>query len=358
MNQYQTDLYGLGIELVHVLGHRRGATIKNAVDVKMAVDAVSLMASLPHIDVYVIVSGDRDFIHVLKELRRHGKTVVGVSPNSAVSGDFSSLCDRFLRYEALTSAVAPDGVESMEEVRAKLGEIVGESRRSAGLGGQDDAAQGAVLQLRREHVRFPELRELPRQDEQGGAHRPRAGDRGRPAGLPGFRDRAVRRGRSGRRGAAGTVGQAEGDALRTGPGAAAGLLARLCQAMAAHAEPFTLNEVHESMQEAGPGAPAFGDIVKYARALYMGGALAVVDSQDGMFFRDRGMSLTLDPVTAESLVLAYETAVATRVVATAGETPVDAASVCVVLGLDSASPDDLGYCGGVLDAAKRQRGSC
>lgn len=62
VNQYQADLYGLGIELVHVLGQRRGVLIKNAVDVKMAVDAVSLMSSLPHIDVYVIVSGDRDFM--------------------------------------------------------------------------------------------------------------------------------------------------------------------------------------------------------------------------------------------------------------------------------------------------------
>ena len=124
VNQYQADLYGLGIDLVHVFGQRRGALIKNAVDVKMAVDAVSLMSSLPHIDVYVIVSGDRDFIHVLKELRRHGKTVIGVSPNSAVSSDFSSLCDRFVRYEALTSAVEPTGAESIGEVRAKLAEIV------------------------------------------------------------------------------------------------------------------------------------------------------------------------------------------------------------------------------------------
>ena len=124
VNQYQSDLYGLGIELVHVFGQRRGAVLKNAVDVKMAVDAVSLISSLPHIDIYVIVSGDRDFIHVLKELRRHGKTVIGISPNSAVSSDFSSLCDRFVRYEALTSTMEPTGVESIAEVRAKLAEIV------------------------------------------------------------------------------------------------------------------------------------------------------------------------------------------------------------------------------------------
>ena len=58
------------------------------------------------------------------ELRRHGKTVIGVSPNGAVSKDFSALCDRFLRYEALTSSVEPAGAESISEVRAELGEVV------------------------------------------------------------------------------------------------------------------------------------------------------------------------------------------------------------------------------------------
>ena len=69
---------------------------------------------------------------------------------------------------------------------------------------------------------------------------------------------------------------------------------------------------------------AFGDLVKYARTLYLGGALAVEEDQSEVFFRDRSMSLTLDPPVAESLVLAYETAAAARVVAVAGETRVDA----------------------------------
>lgn len=50
--------------------------------------------------------------------------MVGVSPNSAVSKDFSALCDRFVHYEALTSSVEPTGAESISEVRAKLGEVV------------------------------------------------------------------------------------------------------------------------------------------------------------------------------------------------------------------------------------------
>ena len=66
------------------------------------------------------------------------------------------------------------------------------------------------------------------------------------------------------------------------------------------------------------------------------------------------MELRLDPHTAESLVLAYETTVATRLVATAGETLIDADQVCAVLGLDPGEPGDLAYCGHVLSAAKRR----
>ena len=162
VNQYQTDLYGLGIDLIHVLGRRRGAALKNAVDVKMAVDAVSLMAMLPHINVYVIASGDRDFIHVLKELRRHGKIVVGVSPSSAVSEDFAGLCDRFLRYEALTESPAPTGAESIEKRTqdARRGPAR-ESRRRPRQRTQDRTTSPTVIELRRERLWLHELQQLP-----------------------------------------------------------------------------------------------------------------------------------------------------------------------------------------------------
>ena len=107
VNKYQAALYRLGVDLVHVFGKFGSTGFKNAVDVKMAVDAIGAVAALPHINTFVIVSGDRDFIHVLKALRQHGKIVVGVSPASSTSDDFAALCDRFVRYEALAAAYAP-----------------------------------------------------------------------------------------------------------------------------------------------------------------------------------------------------------------------------------------------------------
>ena len=353
VNQDQTDLYGRGIELVHVFGQRRGATIKNAVDVKMAVDAVSLMSSLPHIDVYVIVSGDRDFIHVLKELRRHGKTVIGVSPNSAVSIDFSSLCDRFLRYEALTSTVEPQGVESIGAVRAKLAEILRDNPdgllgsevktmlRRALSSSFDESAYGfrsfaSFLQEMGKVVKVVpapatggDLRVYP--ISSGGAD---ATDSG-----------AVRLALLAKLAKTGY----DGDAPRRRR-----VLSRLFDAMAAADGPFTLSKVHDSMQHPDDNASSFSNVVKHARTLSRGGALAVEESPDDVFFRDRSMSLASDVRTAESLILAYEVAIATWLVAGAGETPINSAMVCAVLGLDHEAPSDLTYCEEILASAKHR----
>lgn len=119
VNQYQTDLCRLGVELVHVFGKFGGSGFKNAVDVKMAVDAIGAVSALPHITTFVIVSGDRDFIHVLKALRRHGKVVIGVSPASATSEDFAALCDRFVQYEALATAYEPQPVADDQKTDAR-----------------------------------------------------------------------------------------------------------------------------------------------------------------------------------------------------------------------------------------------
>lgn len=96
-NQHQFKLYQHGVELVHVLGKGQ----KNAVDLRMAVDAMEMIYERPQIERYVIVSGDRDFIHLLKKLRLHNKEIVGVSPENCASEDLAELCDRFVNYESL-----------------------------------------------------------------------------------------------------------------------------------------------------------------------------------------------------------------------------------------------------------------
>ena len=109
------------------------------------------------------------------------------------------------------------------------------------------------------------------------------------------------------------------------------------------------------MQQPEDDAPSsFSDIVKYARILRMSSALVVEESPEDVFFRDRSMSLASNVSTVESLILAYEAVVTTRLVAVAGETPIDAAMVCAVLGLDHQESSDLAYCEKVLASARHR----
>ena len=145
VNQFQTDLYRLGIDILHVLGKRRNNKLKNAVDVKMAVDAIETIWTLPHVKTFVIVSGDRDFIHVLKTLRRYGKRVIGVSPEQSVSDDFATLCDRFVRYGALSSAFSGG---SVKDVKSRAENINLDSVRKAlreVLSGRKEGIKGAQI---------------------------------------------------------------------------------------------------------------------------------------------------------------------------------------------------------------------
>ena len=97
VNQWQVDLYSRGVELVHVLG--RGG--KNAVDIRMAVDLVEAVYTQEHINTYVVVSGDRDFLPVINVLKRLGKKVIALSTSRAMSKEMKRVCDETSTYESL-----------------------------------------------------------------------------------------------------------------------------------------------------------------------------------------------------------------------------------------------------------------
>ena len=124
MRGYPADLYGLGMEFVQVLGRCRGRVLKNAVDMRMAVDAMELVRSVPRIDVYVVVTGDRDFVEVVRALQRHGKTVVGVAPLDAASGELAGLCDRFAYYETNAGRAGPRPGRRVADARGTLRALV------------------------------------------------------------------------------------------------------------------------------------------------------------------------------------------------------------------------------------------
>lgn len=159
-NQWQIDLDRAGFDIVHVFG--TGATDnerrKNASDMRIAVDAVESIWTFPHVKTYLIVSGDRDFVCVLKALRRYGKRVIGVGVEGGTSADFASLCDRFRHY----SKIEATSDEHEEVAEASTEETVGlEAIRELLvdlLTGNPEGVLGSPLkvQVRREIPTFDE----------------------------------------------------------------------------------------------------------------------------------------------------------------------------------------------------------
>ncbi len=97
-SRHQLSLYNCGIEIVQVISQSK----KNSVDIKLAVDAVEMIRSQPHINVFIIASSDKDFIHVYKLLRAQGKMVVVISSHyhiNPINEILVKYCDRLVVYK-------------------------------------------------------------------------------------------------------------------------------------------------------------------------------------------------------------------------------------------------------------------
>lgn len=87
------NLYRQGIEPIYVPSR------KNSADVRLAVDAVETAVGASNITTFVIVTGDGDLIHPLNFLRQHGRKVVVIGVDAAMSRMLSAAADAVLLYE-------------------------------------------------------------------------------------------------------------------------------------------------------------------------------------------------------------------------------------------------------------------
>ncbi len=76
-------------------------TRKNAVDIHIAIEAVEVMFTQPHINIFVLLTGDKDFIPLANALRRHGKTVIAVGVKGTTSPYMRQSTDDFVFYHQL-----------------------------------------------------------------------------------------------------------------------------------------------------------------------------------------------------------------------------------------------------------------
>ena len=74
---------------------------KNSADIRLVVDALDLCYTKPHVDTFVILSGDSDFSPLVSKLRENNKIVIGCGVKNATSDLLVSNCDEFIFYDDL-----------------------------------------------------------------------------------------------------------------------------------------------------------------------------------------------------------------------------------------------------------------
>lgn len=74
---------------------------KNGADIALALDALETAFTRPHINTFVIVGGDSDFIALVEKLKQYDKTVFVVGGRAFTSVILQKNCHEFISYENL-----------------------------------------------------------------------------------------------------------------------------------------------------------------------------------------------------------------------------------------------------------------
>ena len=77
---------------------------KNGADITMALDALEMAFTHDHINAFVIVGGDSDFISLVEKLKQYGRKVIVVGGRQFTSQTMQRNCHEFIAYENLTGS--------------------------------------------------------------------------------------------------------------------------------------------------------------------------------------------------------------------------------------------------------------
>ena len=114
---------------------------KNGADINLALDALEMAFTHDHINAFVIVGGDSDFITLVEKLKQYDKKVFVVGGRQFTSLVMQKNCHEFIAYENLVGSRRrpADGGEG----RAGAGAASAERRRE-GAAAREARAEGAV----------------------------------------------------------------------------------------------------------------------------------------------------------------------------------------------------------------------
>jgi uncharacterized protein (TIGR00288 family) len=97
--EFKAAMHEAAFELIEIPHVRQSG--KNSADIRMVVDALDLCYTKPHVDAFVIISGDSDFSPLVSKLRENARQVIGVGVKNSTSDLLIANCDEFIFYDDL-----------------------------------------------------------------------------------------------------------------------------------------------------------------------------------------------------------------------------------------------------------------
>jgi len=97
--EFKAGMHQAGFELIEIPHVKQSG--KNSADIRMVVDALDLCYTKPHVETFVIISGDSDFSPLVSKLRENDKGVIGVGVKNSTSDLLIANCDEFIYYDDL-----------------------------------------------------------------------------------------------------------------------------------------------------------------------------------------------------------------------------------------------------------------
>src|SRR5437868_8677904 len=97
--EFKATMHAAAFELIEIPHVRQSG--KNSADIRMVVDALDLCYMKPHVDTFVIVSGDSDFSPLVTKLLENNKGVIGVGVKNSTSEMLVQRCNEFIYYDDL-----------------------------------------------------------------------------------------------------------------------------------------------------------------------------------------------------------------------------------------------------------------
>ena len=97
--EFKAGMHHAGFELIEIPHVKQSG--KNSADIRMVVDALDLCYTKPHVDTFVVISGDSDFSPLVSKLRENNKGVIGVGVKNSTSDLLIANCDELIYYDDL-----------------------------------------------------------------------------------------------------------------------------------------------------------------------------------------------------------------------------------------------------------------